>query len=258
MQRIKHLLRRAFFRSELARSALGLVRCALRPGSRLRLTHLWSYGDQEHLGPLQRDEALFLFGVLRVIRPRLVVEFGFFHGHSALNFLQALEEGARVVSYDIGEEPARRHRSDFAHCRAHTFIARSQAEFEPADLGGQHADFVFIDAAHRLDLNQETFRRLLPALAPDAIVAVHDTGLWARPFFLPKHHSYAQGRDERWLTPDLYAHQVEEREFVNWIAEEHPEFAQIHFHTTRALRHGLTLLQRQRRLPTVPGEIPPS
>ena len=52
------------------------------------------------LGPLQDDEALLLYGLVRALRPRTVVEFGTAHGFSALNFLQALfdDQEARVFS----------------------------------------------------------------------------------------------------------------------------------------------------------------
>jgi predicted O-methyltransferase YrrM len=250
MSAIKHAVRWAFYRSEWVRRAMGAARCLLRPRDRLGVSHLLSYENEHGLGPLQRDEALFLFGLLRVTRPQLVVEFGFFHGHSAFNFLRALDPGAQLISYDIKPESRVRAESEFGCFDNFRYIEKSQAEFDPADLGGRLADFVFIDASHDLDLNKATFARLLPALAPDAIVAIHDTGLWARAHFLEKHFAYSAGKDERWLTADLYQHQIDERKFVNWIFDSHPEFSQTHFHTTATLRHGLTLLQRRQRLPT--------
>ena len=39
-----------------------------------------------------------------------------------------------------------------------------------------------------------------------------------------------------------------ERAFIDWIVAAHPGFAAIHFHSTRTLRHGFTLIQRQRPL----------
>jgi hypothetical protein len=81
---------------------------------------------------------------------------------------------------------------------------------------------VFLDGAHDLALNQQTFERLLPMLAPDAIVAVHE-------------------------------HQPEERAFVNWVREEHPDFAQIDLHTHVVPRRGTALLQRSRPLARPPG-----
>jgi predicted O-methyltransferase YrrM len=250
MSAMKHAVRWAFYRSGIIRWVMGAGACLFHLRTRLGLAHLLSYKNEEGLGPLQRDEALFLFGLLRVTRPRLVVEFGFFHGHSAFNFLRALDPGARLVSFDIKPESKARAESEFACFRNFRYIEKSQAEFDPADLDGEMADFVFIDASHDLALNQQTFTRLIPALAPVAIVAVHDTGIWHRKHFLQKHVDYSAGKDERWLTPEWYQHQIDEREFVNWIFDQHPEFSQMHFHTTATMRHGLTLLQRRGKLPT--------
>jgi predicted O-methyltransferase YrrM len=258
MSAIKHAVRWAFYRSAIVRWAMGAGACLLDRRARLALSHLHSYKNEEGLGPLQRDEALFLFGLMRVTRPRLVVEFGFFHGHSAFNFLQALDPGARLVSFDIKPESKVRAHSEFSCFKNFRYIEKSQADFDPADLGGSSADFVFIDASHDLALNQETFKRLIPALSPMAVIAVHDTGLWHRKHFLPKHVEYSAGKDERWLTPELYQHQIDEREFVNWIFDQYPEFSQIHFHATATLRHGLTLVQRREKLPTAPEAARPA
>jgi hypothetical protein len=35
-----------------------------------------------------------------------------------------------------------------------------------------------------------------------------------------------------------------ERAFVNWLLDEHPEFSQVHLHSERTPRCGITLLQR--------------
>ncbi len=139
-------------------------------------------------GPVQRDEALFLYSLLRVMRPRTVVEIGFLEGRSALNFLCGLDADARLYSFDLDETCAGRARDLFGHDPRFTFRTRSQAELTPDDIDGREADFVFLDASHELDLNRETFSRLLPLMAPDAILAVHDTGTVPRRFVLPGHY----------------------------------------------------------------------
>lgn len=65
------------------------------------------------LGPLQDDEALFLYGLVRAVRPRTIVErpgsaaphrvrprFGTSHGFSAMNWMAAIGDDplARVFS----------------------------------------------------------------------------------------------------------------------------------------------------------------
>jgi hypothetical protein len=44
----------------------------------------------------------------------------------------------------------------------------------------------------------------------------------------------------------------DERAFVNWLLDEHPEFSQVHFHSRRTTRCGITVLQRSEPLPRSP------
>lgn len=247
----RSMCRRVFYRNPVVRTAAS-VACNLVPSRRVRAMHLATY-DQEHsMGPLQRDEALLLLAVTRTIAPRTVVEFGFFQGHSAFNFMQALDDDALLVSFDVSDVSARHARRAFGGRRNFRFLQKSQTDFAPADADNRPVDLVFLDAAHDLELNQATWRNLQPALAPDAIIAIHDTGLWSREHFLPIHAEFAAKQPEAWVDGERFAHQPGEREFVNWILAEYPQFGAMHFHTTRRLRHGLTLLQRQLALETGP------
>src|SRR5437868_1698235 len=152
-------------RSRLVRElrAAALIPRASRQG--FDLSHLSTY-DENVIGPIQRDEAVLLFGLIRVLRPLTVVEFGFQVGQSAFNFLRALD-------------------------------------------------------------------------------AVHDTGTVPRDLF-PSWH-WLLDTEQNWVG-DRYEGQPGEREFVNWLLDEHPEFSQLHLHSDRTLRHGLTLLQRNGKL----------
>lgn len=212
------------------------------------ISHLTFFSEVAD-GPVQREEALFLYSLLRVVRPRTVVEIGFFKGRSAHNFLCALDTDARLYSFDIDENCAERARELFGHDPRFTFRIRSQAELTREDIDGREADFVFLDASHELDLNRTTFRRLLPLMAPNAILAVHDTGTVPR-HLVPSGHYWFESTigwidDEREVMPD-------ERAFSNWLLDEHPEFSQVHFHSRQTLRCGITVMQRSARLPRSP------
>jgi predicted O-methyltransferase YrrM len=215
------------------------------------LSHLSVFGEPGDIGPVQRDEALLLYALTRVLRPRVIVEMGFLYGRSALNFLQAMPEGARLHSFDISEGAEEVARTQFAGAPNFTFHRTSQTDIEPAHVGGEPIDLVFLDAAHDLELNQRTWERLQTMLAPRATIAVHDTGTWSRKRMLAQHDAYAAtaGTQAGWLSDDEYQHQRDERLFVNWILETHPHFGTVHLHTTDTLRHGLTLLQRRDPLP---------
>jgi predicted O-methyltransferase YrrM len=225
---------REFFRHRAVRRLVAATR-----RSRYDLAHLATF-DESGVGPVQPDEALLLHGLVRALRPETVVEIGFLLGHSALNFLSALDADARLYSFDIDPQCERLARERFGQDRRFAFRRKSQTELEPADIDGRAADFVFLDAAHELDLNQATFARLLPMLSPRAIIAVHDTGTWPRRF-VPAGHWWL-GTDDGWIGDEREV-MPGERAFVNWLLDEHPQFAQLHVHSTRTARYGLTLLQ---------------
>lgn len=245
---LKSLVRQLFYRSAFFQSLVGFFSILMGRTKGIGMSHLLSYRENDAIGPLQRDEAIALFGIIRTLRPKVIVEFGFFHGHSAFNFLQALPADGRLFSYDIDADSIKRAKTEFNFDRRFTFIGKSQTDFDPEDIGNRAIDFAFFDAAHELDLNIETFKRIVPHLAAEAMVAIHDTGLWHRDHFAPIHETFTREHPGVWKGEDLYAHQPGERAFIDWIVVEHPGFSAIHFHSTRTLRHGFTLLQRQRQL----------
>jgi predicted O-methyltransferase YrrM len=231
--------RRAFYRSQTLR---GVIAAARRPKLRRDLpdlAHLTFFKETAD-GPVQRDEALFLHAVLRVVRPGTVVEIGFLRGHSAFNFLRALDPEGRLYSFDIDPACEKRAQELCGHDARFVFRTRSQDALTREDIDGRLADFVFLDASHDLTLNQATLERLLPLMSPDAILAIHDTGTVPRAL-VPSRHWLGSPEgwvgNEREVVPD-------ERAFVNWLLDQHPEFAQIHFHSSRTLRCGITLVQR--------------
>jgi predicted O-methyltransferase YrrM len=242
--------RRLFYRSRLLRELAALANWRRR-GDAPDLAHLTFY-DELTWGPVQRDEALVLHALVRALRPETVLEIGFLAGDSAFNFLRALDQKARLYSFDVDPACADLARERFGHDPRLVFRVRSQESLTPEDIDGRLADFVFLDAGHELGLNQATFGKLLPMMAPNATLAVHDTGSIPRAL-VPEGH-WTLDVTEQW-TGDEYEHQPDERAFVNWLLDIHPEFAQIHLHSLRTFRHGLTLLQRSAPLPR-PADSP--
>ena len=241
--------RRAFYRSRLLR---GLVAAARRPRLRRELpdlAHLTVFREAAD-GAVQRDEALLLHSLVRVVRPRTIVEIGFLHGHSALNFLSALDAEGRLYSFDIDPACEGRGRELFGHDPRFVFRTRSQDELTSEDIDGRPADFVFLDASHDPGLNQATFQRLLPLMSPDAMLAVHDTGSVPRGLVPPQH--WWLGSSEGWVGDEREV-LPGERDFVNWLLDEHPEFSQVHLHSRRTIRCGITLVQRSAPLPRPNG-----
>jgi predicted O-methyltransferase YrrM len=236
--------RTAYYRFELWRSVTHL----LLP-QKLKTNHLSSFQENNALGPIQRDEALFLMGLIRVLRPSVILEFGFADGHSAFNFLQAMDDRGELFSFDVADGCARLAKAAFSGFDNFYFIQKSQGDFEWDDIGRRLVDFVFIDASHNLELNQKTFQAILPSLSETAIIGVHDTGAWAKEHFGEAHKKFADdNKSGKWLTGNEYAHEPDERKFVNWIGSQYPEFQVIHCHSKNCIRHGITLLQKNRIL----------
>ena len=249
-EQVSFSARRAFLRWRWLRDLAGLLTTA--SGRPPDTAHLRFFREETACGPIQREEALLLFALVRVLRPRVVVEFGFHRGHSALNFLLALPPGGELHSYDVAESSARLASRLFAGVPGFHYHHKSQEAFAPADVAGLPVDLALFDAAHDLELNIATLEKLRPNLAPNAVLAVHDTGSWRREHMRPAHLAWSAERSGSWLSDQEYLPWSEERRFVNWLRDNRPEFAQLHLHSERALRHGLTLLQASGRLAT-PG-----
>lgn len=256
---LRNLLIRAFLRSRTVRR-IHHGWAALR-GSSASTGHLARFREEEALGPIQREEALLLFALVRMLRPRTVVEFGFHRGHSALNFLAALPDGAELHSYDIDpqakELAAVFLRAVGGRAGRFRFHGKDQREFSASDVGGRSVDLVLLDASHDLGINRTTFDRVAPAMTEGGILAVHDTGVWLRSQMDAAHLAWAEASDGVWIGPNEFSPWPEERRFVRWVVDEHPGWAPLHLHTTRTLRHGLTLLQKPLGRPVgEDGELP--
>lgn len=248
--RVRARLRRSFYRHRFVREVVAMGRWLVRGVEQPDIGHLTLFGELM-LGPVQRDEALLLHALIRVVRPKTVVEIGFFRGHSAYNFLRALDADARLYSFDIDPACVQRAAELFGEDPRVTVRQRSQAELTASDLDGRQADFVFLDASHDLALNQATFQRLLPLMRPNAILAVHDTGTIPRELLVKANH-WALHEPERWVGDECEV-MPGERAFVNWVLDEHGGFSQVHLHSLSTARCGITLLQRAERLPR-PGD----
>jgi len=248
---MKSLLRKLFYTSRIARYIIGGISILSGRTARLGVFHIATYNDKNAIGPLQQPEALLLFALVRTIVPTTILEFGFYHGHSAFNFLKAMAPDAHLYSFDFAPESAHIAKTDFPKDARFHFLYKSQAEFCHADVENRTIDLVFFDASHDFRLNQQTFELVLQWLSKDAIICIHDTGVWHKDHFSSIHSEFAKQKNNKdWLTESTYAHQNDERIFVNWIAHEYPHFQCIHAHSVRALRHGISILQQTRILET--------
>ena len=240
-------------------SLLNVARFAPRIRSPYSLGYLDLFDEETAIGPLQRDEALLLYGLVRTIRPKVILEFGFYLGHSAYNFLCAGGSGTRVFSYDVTDVSKRTATRFFSRYSNFRYIHKSQTEFDATDIQCMRVDLLFMDASHSLASNIKTFELVRPVLTDNAVIAIHDTGTWSKQHMRAVHNAFAATRRDQWLSDEEFAHQPEEREFVTYLLRQHPDFQCIHLHSANTLRHGLTILQSGKRglREVAPLHVPP-
>lgn len=188
------------------------------------LSHL-TQSTRRVYGPVQDDEALLLYALVLCMGVRTVLEVGGQTGYSARNFLAA---GAEVFTIDVVPVPVL---SD----RHHVILA--DVGSVPLD-GLPAAGLVFLDAHDEEKQWQFVAAATAAGVVTDATtLVVHDTGLHAQRFV-----DWAVPCDGRW------AHQPADRRLVNRLADAGWQSIHVHDDVANEPRHGLTILQRPRRL----------
>lgn len=190
---------------------------------------LKSYSN-DALGPIQYDEAVFLYGLALTIAPKKVLEFGSLLGHSTRVWLEA---GCEVTAVDvkISHEVAALQRKfpgmlELVQMPMEEYLPNFKDRF----------DLVFWDAGHHFATSVQTFENNLLNFA-DAMHVVHDTGVW--------HYDVApQHVQNNWPNSfkRYHTHQPDEVRFVLYLIGR--GFHCIDFNTTRKFRHGLSVLKR--------------
>jgi predicted O-methyltransferase YrrM len=179
------------------------------------------------LGPVTPEEAALLTALTRMVAASVVVEFGYGRGASAAAFLEGLPPSGLLVSFD----PAGgRVQNDDRH----RLLTVSMVDFTPT-LVGRPVDLLFFDADHVLSTSQTAWERAAGALAPDALVVVHDTGFWPVDLWPDAPDLGVVDNGRRWHRPD-------EVEFVAWLRGR--GFEGVDLCSSRELRMGLTILRR--------------
>lgn len=132
------------------------------------------YPRQEVSGPMQADEMLLLFSLIRTSSVRRVLEIGGFHGDSAFNFLQALrcKRNATVITVDV--RSVKRHE----HIVPHKTLRMDAANLTMADVDGEAVDAILLDC-HAYYSTQAVLRNVFERrlLSRDGYIFLHDTGL---------------------------------------------------------------------------------
>lgn len=197
------------------------------------LEHLTQDASQEVLGPIQDDEALLLFAVIRTMRIHNILEIGGLSGYSARNFSKATIDGL-IYTVDINPVPK--------IANNHIVITKDCNLITKEDIPTK-IDMVFFDA-HVLEPQLNLYKTLLnnEIIDDEVVLVFHDTNL---------HPNRICGGsypiDGGWV------HQKVERDLVEYFKSV--GFDAISFHTkltedTIKFRHGVTIMKKHKKLTT--------
>ena len=189
------------------------------------LSHL-TQNTQEVIGPVQDDEALLLYALIKCVRAATVLELGGLHGYSATNFLAALGQQGGVV-YTVDILPQTKLAPN------HVIIQGDAATIDVTAI--PRCDVVFYDC-HNFDATLTFHDKAVAAGVIDesTILAVHDTGL----------HPYWIHQISKEIAPGKWMHVDAERRIVNCFAGRGWHAVCIHADGRQPIRHGLTLLKQ--------------
>lgn len=203
------------------------------------LEHLTQDDQQAVVGPIQDDEALFLFSLIRCMKISRILEVGGLDGYSAKNFLQALDCRSNTMVYTIDIQ------SVAEQGLSHKCIQKDARDITAEDVDSQPLDLVFFDC-HELEVQMTLFERLrsLKIINDNTILALHDTGLHEHQFI-----GWAYEITEGWV------HQPVERQMVNRFKEEGYDVFTVHAQRGSStpefpFRHGLTICKKHSFLST--------
>lgn len=184
-------------------------------------------------GPIQKDEALFLFGLCAMVQPRYVLEYGVLLGQSSRVWL---EHGAHVTAVD-------KVISDAAFSLTQHYPGRLElheadmAEFTPPPLP---YDLIFVDASHRFEDNMAVVEKV--AHLDGALLIFHDTGHWAEKdmtkemwwFFREFGGQQAGG---------LIIHHPDEKRTIAEISRRYQSWQRLDLWTVNKVRYGMTVFK---------------
>jgi hypothetical protein len=179
-------------------------------------------------GPIQDDEALFLYAFIKCSGAKVILEVGGQTGYSARNFLAAVGPQGKVYTIDVNPTPVLGDN--------HFFIKSNIVNVDLKDI--PRCDLVFYDA-HAYKEQYEFHKKALQSKVIDEFttIACHDTGLHSKKFV-----SWSVPHGNRWM------HQSAERFLVEKLREDGYQAIHVHDDDASEPRHGLTILQMPKKL----------
>jgi predicted O-methyltransferase YrrM len=198
------------------------------------LSHLTQHDNQRVFGPIQDDEALFLYSIIRGNRLSRIFEIGGLSGYSGKNFLQAMSFDNKGILYTCDINPVPQLADN------HKILIKDARKITPSDLDNQPLDLIFFDCHDLVQKDVYNNFKTAGIITNSTILALHDTNLHYAPF---------NTRGKYISEEDGYAHQPVEREMTNYFKTEGYDIFSISTDKSKhsnmfPFRHGLTVCRK--------------
>lgn len=209
------------------------------------LSHLLQADDQAVCGPIQDDEALLLYALVRCMRLKRVLEIGGLAGYSTTNFLMAMKRsGPEGFVYTCDLQQC------WTQAQNHKVIVKDARELTGEDLDNAPLDLVLYDCHEMVQLDVHARLARLGLIDDRTVIALHDTNLHYPP------HADAAGMTAGVVVePETggRAHQLVERHMVNQLKSMGYDAVCVDttpaaHHAGFPFRHGLTICRKFRHL----------
>lgn len=202
------------------------------------LTHLTQPENQNVSGPIQDDEALFLYSIIRGCRLERILEIGGLHGYSGKNFLKALSFSKNGILYTCDLNPVTVLGVN------HKVITKNALDLTTNELDNKPLDLLFFDCHDmiQMDIYYKFVNNNI--INDNTILALHDTNLHYSPY---QHCGYYIEKDNG------YAHQPVERNMVNIFKSLGYDIFSISTDQSKhsedfPVRHGITVCKKFKTL----------
>lgn len=195
--------------------------------------HLTQPESQQVSGPIQDDEALFLYSIVRGKRIERILEVGGLQAYSARNFLKAME-CVKGMLYTVDLDPVN------TLAENHKVIQKNVLDLTSKDVDNQPIELVFFDCHDMVQM--DTYYKFVSEgiINDDTIIALHDTNLHYPPYSMEGIPVIGEFG---------LAHQPVERTMVNAFKQMGYDVFLLHtkpnkHHASFPYRHGIAICQK--------------
>jgi len=221
------------------------------------LEHLSQPEDQNVGGPIQDDEALFLYSIVRGCRLSRILEIGGLDGYSAMNFLKAMDFYKKKPFLSQGGAPEKPkfmlYTCDLFDVPTqgpnHKVIVKNAVDLTVEDVDNEPLDLVFFDCHDMIQMVIYSVLKSKGLITDKTILALHDTNLHYPPFMHRRHYPPYDPIGEYVAEEDGWAHQPVERRMTNLFKEMGYDVFSIGTDASKhsddfPVRHGMTICKK--------------